>query len=55
VTEKDIPDTPTDKGQPQKLPQGKQKRNIQKPYDKLSKLLRENLMKRKQQQREREG
>ena len=37
-----------------KPPQKKQKRNIQKPYDKLSKLLRENLLKRKTQQRERE-
>ena len=39
---------------PEKAPQNKQKRNVKKPYDKLAKLLRENLMKRKQQKRERD-
>ena len=49
MTDQEPPCPPEDS--PQKVPQGKQKRNIQKPYDKLSQLLRENLLKRKQQQR----
>ena len=52
MTDQDSPPLPEKR--PHKAPQGKQKRNIQKPYDKLSKLLRENLLKRKQQQRERQ-